>query len=168
MNTVSGSIRTYPTWKKVSRQVESEHTKDEAIWRITSDPFSLNLERYRWVQTILGAAVLMGASKKGENITSYSVVNGIAVVALEVYGSEPNHGGLVSTTSFQLNESFFQLGPNRFVVSPQLFSYVVRTNKLIMLYFFQNGIDFIRNGSTRARFIFDIKITKLKTLEPVL
>ncbi|GBP33875.1 hypothetical protein EVAR_20986_1 [Eumeta japonica] len=34
----------------------------------------------------------------------------------------------------------------------------------ILLYFFQIGIDFIRDRSTRARFIFDIKITGLKRL----
>ncbi|GBO99882.1 hypothetical protein EVAR_74261_1 [Eumeta japonica] len=31
MNTVSGSIRTYPTWKKVSRQVESEHVSHQRV-----------------------------------------------------------------------------------------------------------------------------------------
>ncbi|GBP65103.1 hypothetical protein EVAR_5249_1 [Eumeta japonica] len=38
----------------------------------------------------------------------------------------------------------------------------------ILFCFFQNTIDFIRNSSTRARFIINIKITGLKTLEPVL
>ncbi|GBP38713.1 hypothetical protein EVAR_22362_1 [Eumeta japonica] len=52
--------------------------------------------------------------------------------------------------------------------SRQFFKCVVRTNMPIVFYFFQNGIDFIRIRSTKPRYIFDIKITRLKTLEPVL
>ncbi|GBP59385.1 Nucleic-acid-binding protein from transposon X-element [Eumeta japonica] len=45
------------------------------------------------------------------------------------------------------------MSQNCFVVNFQLFSYVVRTNLPILFYFFQNGIDFIYNRSTRARVV---------------
>ncbi|GBP64845.1 Fatty acid synthase [Eumeta japonica] len=47
MNTVSGSIRTYPTWKKVSRQVESEHVISFLAlickWKAESEKNKINL-----------------------------------------------------------------------------------------------------------------------------
>ncbi|GBP53331.1 hypothetical protein EVAR_46588_1 [Eumeta japonica] len=45
-----------------------------------------------------------------------------------------------------------------------LLSYDVRINMLILFHFLQNGIEFIRNRSTKARFIFDIQITGRKHL----
>ncbi|GBP84792.1 hypothetical protein EVAR_66662_1 [Eumeta japonica] len=60
------------------------------------------------------------------------------------------------------------MGQNCSVVNPQLFGYVVSTNIPILLYFSHNSIAFIRNRSIRAKFVFDLKIIGLKTLEPAL
>ncbi|GBP59790.1 hypothetical protein EVAR_30059_1 [Eumeta japonica] len=43
------------------------------------------------------------------------------------------------------------MSQNCILVDLQLLIYVVRTNTPILLYYFQNGIDFIRNRSTRVR-----------------